>query len=79
MSETSSSSQTASALDPELLKLLACPRCADRPVLQFSASGETLECSQCGRIYPILEGIPDLRLNEDEIAAIRDAEEKASN
>jgi hypothetical protein len=41
-------------LDPELLKILACPMCKADVKLE---KGE-LVCAKCGRHYPIVEGIP---------------------
>ena len=45
-------------LDPEFVKLLACPDCEKRPPLRLQ--DETLVCGQCGRVYPIEDGIPNL-------------------
>ena len=45
-------------LDPELVKILACPADQNRPPLRLV--GETLVCDQCGRVYPIRDGIPIL-------------------
>ena len=45
------------SLDPELLKILACPAC--RGCLQEGAEGAELICAACGRRYPVREGIPD--------------------
>ncbi|MEP6754777.1 MAG: Trm112 family protein [Chthonomonadales bacterium] len=45
-------------LNPDLLKLLACPACDDRPPVR--QDGDTLVCDQCGRVYPIKDGIPEL-------------------
>ncbi len=49
-------------IDPELLSLFACPACENRPPV--CQQGETLVCTQCGRIYPIREGIPVLLVEE---------------
>jgi uncharacterized protein YbaR (Trm112 family) len=49
-------------LDPELLKILACPACDDRPPLRLD--GETLVCDKCRRVYPVREGIPILLVDE---------------
>ena len=60
----SSSNQMPAGLDPAFLALLCCPVCAERPPLRFvpQKAGEgTLHCDKCGRVYPILEGLPDLR------------------
>jgi len=49
-------------IDPELLSLLACPRCDDRPPLRLQ--GDFLVCDRCGSAYPIVDDIPHL-LPED--------------
>jgi uncharacterized protein YbaR (Trm112 family) len=64
-------------MDAELLKILACPACVTRPEKGKStlASGELelqgspdaptgLKCKQCGRIYKIEQGIPNLLVDE---------------
>ncbi|MBL8047213.1 MAG: hypothetical protein JNJ45_00895 [Chthonomonas sp.] len=48
----------SSALKPELLSVLACPRCDSRPALRLE--GEELVCSLCATRYPIVNGIPHL-------------------
>ncbi|MBI3013448.1 MAG: Trm112 family protein [Elusimicrobia bacterium] len=72
-------------MNEEILKILACPACAERPPLLKDESETSsppvlkdesgrqgdppvnlkqeiseLVCSQCGRHYPILDGIPNL-------------------
>lgn len=42
----------------DLIDLLACPVCEDRPGLKHD--GDFLNCSVCGRRYPIVDGIPHL-------------------
>lgn len=42
----------------DLIELLACPVCEDRPGLK--QVGERLVCEVCDRHYPIVEGIPHL-------------------
>lgn len=42
----------------DLIELLACPVCEDRPGLK--QVGEWLVCEVCDRHYPIVEGIPHL-------------------
>jgi uncharacterized protein YbaR (Trm112 family) len=44
-------------LDPELLKILACPACR-KPLAQ--PDEKTLTCAACGRRYPVESGIPRL-------------------
>lgn len=46
------------SLEPELLEILACPRCDSRPPLR--EEGDWLVCKQCGYGYPVVDGIPHL-------------------
>jgi uncharacterized protein len=48
-------------LDPQLLEILACPSDDHAPLRQ---EGTTLVCTSCGRVYPIVDGIPVLLLDE---------------
>ena len=45
-------------IDEVLLKILACPNCDSRPPLE--SVGESLRCTECGKTYPVVDGIPDL-------------------
>ncbi|MCX7994113.1 MAG: hypothetical protein N2651_10660 [Fimbriimonadales bacterium] len=58
-------------LNPELLAILACPACEERPPLELH--GEYLVCHRCRRAYPIRDEIPALLVEEavplDEIEA----------
>ena len=45
-------------INPELLELLACPACDNRPPVRLSTNGHFLVCDQCRRQYPIEEEIP---------------------
>jgi hypothetical protein len=47
-------------IDPKLLEILACPACKT-PVLD---EGEGLRCTQCGRRYPVRDGIPVMLIEE---------------
>jgi uncharacterized protein len=49
-------------IDPELLKVLACPACESRPALKEEK--DQLLCTQCGRAYPVRDGIPILLVEE---------------
>jgi hypothetical protein len=49
-------------IDKKLLEILACPACDDRPRLYQEPEG--LHCAQCGRTYPIVDGIPVLLVEE---------------
>ncbi len=63
-------------LAPELLALLACPACEERPPLRQQAN--YLVCDRCQRAYPIREDIPVL-LEEEAIplSAIQGKEESS--
>jgi uncharacterized protein len=56
---------TENVIDPDLLSILACPLCDDRPPLR--EQGDYLVCSRGGHGYPVVDGIPHL-LPEDAIA-----------
>ncbi len=49
-------------LHPELLAILACPACEERPPLELR--GAYLVCCQCRRAYPIRDEIPVLLTEE---------------
>jgi uncharacterized protein YbaR (Trm112 family) len=52
-------------LDEELLRILACPLC----IAPLAATDDRLVCGQCGRRYPIRNGIPVLLIDEAELPA----------
>jgi uncharacterized protein YbaR (Trm112 family) len=56
------------SLDPRLLELLCCPACrtAVRPLPDETG----LACDTCHRIYPIVDGIPVMLVEEAEIRGI---------
>ena len=45
-------------IDPELLKILACPVCEERPPLR--EEGAFLICTLRGHAYQVIDGIPHL-------------------
>lgn len=49
-------------IDPQLLEMLACPAC--RGEMRPTSAPDGIECTACGRIYPILNGIPVLLVEE---------------
>ena len=49
-------------VDEELLKILACP--LDKAPVELR--GDRIVCTQCGRRYPIREGIPVMLIGEAE-------------
>ncbi|WP_090482205.1 Trm112 family protein [Nakamurella panacisegetis] len=54
-------------LDPVLLEVLACPAEHHAPLV-IGAPGDpeaaALTCSECGRVFPVRDGIPVLLLDE---------------
>ncbi len=48
----------------ELLDILACPACDDRPAVRLSEDEQYLVCGQCGRMYPIKDDIPVMLVDE---------------
>ena len=53
-----------SLIDEELAALLVCP--VDKADLIEDAEASTLECTQCGRRYPVRDGIPIMLVEEAE-------------
>ena len=49
-------------IDPQLLELLACPACKTA----VREEGDRLVCVQCGRRYPVRDGIPVMLVEEAE-------------
>jgi uncharacterized protein YbaR (Trm112 family) len=49
-------------LNPDLLAILACPACEERPPLE--QRGDYLICYQCRRAFPIRNDIPTLLVEE---------------
>lgn len=49
-------------ISAELLEILVCPVCKKRLVLKDE--GQSLQCSECRRVYPIRDGIPILLVDE---------------
>lgn len=54
-------------LDPVLLEVLACPAEHHAPLKLGAgddAEASALTCTECGRVFPIRDGIPVLLLDE---------------
>lgn len=49
-------------MDKELLNILACPVC--KLGIEYRESTRDLKCPDCGRIYPIRNGIPIMLIDE---------------
>jgi ubiquinone/menaquinone biosynthesis C-methylase UbiE/uncharacterized protein YbaR (Trm112 family) len=55
-------------VNPELLRILCCPICKGR----LTVRPEELHCAHCENAYPIVLGIPDLRVYEDPLIPLED-------
>ena len=51
-------------IDKELLEILACPLEHHAPVRE---EGDRLVCTECGRRYPVRDGIPVMLVEEAEL------------
>ena len=49
-------------IDSKLLEILICPDCQE-PVRELDQE-QGLECTGCGRIYPVRDGIPVMLVEE---------------
>jgi uncharacterized protein YbaR (Trm112 family) len=47
-----------------ILDLLACPVPECRKPLTLAADEQSLQCTGCGRVYPVRDGIPILLVEE---------------
>jgi len=52
-------------LDSRLLEILCCPSCRE-PVRQL-AGDDGVECVACRRVYPIIDGIPVMIVEESRL------------
>ena len=52
------------ALDPELLKILRCPKCKSE--VQPKDDGKALKCTnpECSLVYPVRDDIPVMLIDE---------------
>jgi uncharacterized protein YbaR (Trm112 family) len=50
-------------LPAELMEILQCPACRGKVI----DGGDVVECTQCGRRYPIRDGIPHMLPEEAEV------------
>jgi hypothetical protein len=54
-------------LDPQLLEILACPTPDHAPLsvgTPADPEADALTCTECGRQYPVVDGVPVLLLDE---------------
>jgi len=49
-------------IDPELLEILACPEC--KTPVEVVKNGTGLRCAKCRRVYPVLDDIPVMLVDE---------------
>jgi uncharacterized protein YbaR (Trm112 family) len=49
-------------LDPELLRILACPQC--KGTLDYRAAAAALDCARCALRYRVEEGVPIMLVSE---------------
>ena len=56
------------AMDPAILRILRCPLCKQ----DLCTRNAELRCEHCARTYPIVLGIPDLRVYEDPLIPLED-------
>ena len=52
-------------IDPQLLAILACPKCKEEVKLTSDEKG--LKCIKCSRVYPIKDDIPVMLIDEASI------------
>lgn len=53
-----------SLIDEDLAAILVCP--VDKADLREDAEASRLECTECGRRYPVRDGIPIMLVEEAE-------------
>jgi uncharacterized protein len=53
------------ALDARVLEILCCPSC--RGAVRELKDHDGLECASCRRVYPILDGIPVMLVEESRL------------
>jgi len=52
-------------IDMKLLEILACPAC--RGDVEYNTAQERIICVECGRRYPVRDGIPVMLIDESEL------------
>jgi uncharacterized protein YbaR (Trm112 family) len=48
----------------DLLEILVCPACKKPLTLRENASGQSLKCAECRRVYPVRDDIPIMLVEE---------------
>ena len=49
-------------ISPDLLAIMQCPRCTGH--LTERPEPPALVCNDCGHVYPVTDGIPNMIVNE---------------
>ncbi len=49
-------------IDPDLMEILRCPLCHGE--LDEDEGASELRCVECGHRYPVIDGIPDMVVDE---------------
>ena len=50
-------------LDARLLEVLVCP-CGKQAELEYKERRKIIRCLECARVYPVIDGVPQLLLDE---------------
>lgn len=50
------------SIDARLLEMLVCPGCRGR--VQLRPDSQAIDCSGCGRVYPVRDGIAVMLLDQ---------------
>jgi uncharacterized protein len=53
------------AVNPELLEILVCPAC--KTPVSLIKNGTALKCGTCHRVYPIVDDIPVMLIDEAKV------------
>ncbi len=56
------------ALNPELIDILACPKCKGH--LELRGDQSAFECGVCKLAYPIVDDIPNFIIEEAQILSV---------
>ena len=59
-------------IDQKLLEILACPACKG----DVEEKGDTIVCLSCRRIYPVVDNIPVMLIDESRVEQGEDDEDK---
>jgi len=60
-------------IDPQLLEILACPKC--KADIRLTKDEKGLKCVECHRVYPIREDIPVMLIDEATVEPERETKD----